>query len=90
MNPSPAAIPKAVWIAATAFASVILILLAAVLYKLNRPSPPAPTPRAGDKGRRATYLTQLTGRPAVAALPVSWQVSARRPVRLVKAAAAGS
>ncbi|OIQ92341.1 hypothetical protein GALL_257070 [mine drainage metagenome] len=72
MNPSPAAIPKAVWIAAAAFASAIVILLGAVLYKLNHPGVPAPAASAASAAAaasaptaRAASAASTTSAPAV-------------------------
>ncbi len=71
MNPSPAVIPKAVWIAAAAFASVIVVLLAAVLYKLSHPGAPAPVASAVASAPAGASAPQarLTSTPAAASAP---------------------
>ena len=71
MNPSPAVIPKAVWIAAAAFASVIVVLLAAVLYKLSHPGAPASVASAVASAPAGASAPQarLTSTPAAASAP---------------------
>ncbi len=81
MNPSPATIPKAVWIAAAAFASVIVILLGAVLYKLSHPTMPAPAVGAAPTAASAPATSAPALRATSAAAATSAAPARRRESR---------